>query len=427
MVDFVPVDHDPFASGQKLIPVDHDPFAAAAQRTRQSVKPEGGRQEGPATYVLENYLPHVTKGLTSLPGRFLEEAGSLQRGGSYDAGPALETSMLMAGARSPFVKPGEIGTFGGRGSQTADLRSLADAERTVTKYGVDPELARQATGWHQGVEGKWRYEIPDAEASINSKYAVESKNYKGEPETKIDIPFEGVKIAEFVDHPDLFAAYPELKNVTVKPVPLLDAMSGTLGGFNHDTMTMYLGRMKPDEALSVMLHEIQHFIQNRENFVRGSNVGKHVPKEINMPEIENLVLSAKKDMFEQLEKSGVLPQNDKRHLEKYAYLNAVKHLVEKGPELGSKYYKDRYGPLLEDLDKLGLLDRMKTAVEVEQNLNTLKTRAFDDYQRVGGEVEARLVQARRKLSREERRQTPPELKDFPHERQLIPVDYDPFR
>ena len=83
-----------------------DPFEAAAARTRQAVQPQGGRQEGLGTFLVQNVL----KGLMSLPQRATQAAGELQRQGDvYDPGPALETALLTMGA-TPFSAPrGAIG------------------------------------------------------------------------------------------------------------------------------------------------------------------------------------------------------------------------------------------------------------------------------------------------------------------------------
>jgi|SRR5882672_1816064 len=91
-----------------------DPWTAAAIRQRQGVQPQGGRQEGPLTHVIENYIPHAAKGLVDLPGSAIQAAGGLQRTGEYDAGPGLTAALLATGARMPFVKQGELGSGGGK-------------------------------------------------------------------------------------------------------------------------------------------------------------------------------------------------------------------------------------------------------------------------------------------------------------------------
>jgi hypothetical protein len=84
-------------------------FESAAMRLRQGVKPQGGRTEGVATKVLENYLPHAASGFFSLPMRATQAAGELQRQGDvYDPAPALEAAMMMVGA--PGTPRGAVGS-----------------------------------------------------------------------------------------------------------------------------------------------------------------------------------------------------------------------------------------------------------------------------------------------------------------------------
>jgi hypothetical protein len=94
--------------GPASTPLDDDPFTRAARRTRQSVQREGGRIEGPATRVLENYVPHVIHELVTLPQRALTSAGEFYRTGEYNPGPVLETAGPMVG--SPLTPKGALGS-----------------------------------------------------------------------------------------------------------------------------------------------------------------------------------------------------------------------------------------------------------------------------------------------------------------------------
>ena len=56
-------------------------------------------------------------------------------------------------------------SFAGRESKTADKHRLDDAQAMISK-GADAETVRQDTGWFKGADGKWRYEINDADAKL---------------------------------------------------------------------------------------------------------------------------------------------------------------------------------------------------------------------------------------------------------------------
>ena len=86
-------------------------------------------------------------------------------------------------------------------------------------------------------------------------------------------------LSSILDHPRLFAAYPELKKVRVWPA----SDSNFAGRFNNGlaaeddgtpvhVIELNFDQLKnDDEALSVLLHEIQHGIQDTENFATGAS------------------------------------------------------------------------------------------------------------------------------------------------------------
>lgn len=55
--------------------------------------------------------------------------------------------------------------FAGQNAQTADLTALDKAKQRIAA-GEDAEAVRKDTGWHTGVDGKWRFEISDADAKL---------------------------------------------------------------------------------------------------------------------------------------------------------------------------------------------------------------------------------------------------------------------
>jgi hypothetical protein len=178
------------------------------------------------------------------------------------------TGGLLGGAAAIGLVPGVgdalggiIGTMAGKGAKTADVLKLAEAQRMM-KAGANRETARQATGWFQGVDGEWRFEIDDSGAIFKH-------------------PGEGriAKIGDVLEHRDLFEAYPGARDADVAFMNL-DGANGQYmagAGFN-DRPKMEFGAialdaaLKGDEAKSTLLHELQHGIQNAEGFDYGSNL-----------------------------------------------------------------------------------------------------------------------------------------------------------
>lgn len=74
-------------------------------------------------------------------------------------------------------------------------------------------------------------------------------------------------LADRLDYPELFAAYPQLR-----PVPVVtDLLEGFRGFYSPAERAIYLHRSMgdPQEIRSVLLHEVQHAIQHIEGFARG--------------------------------------------------------------------------------------------------------------------------------------------------------------
>lgn len=94
--------------------------------------------------------------------------------------------------------------FAGEMAETANKRNLQRAEEMI-EDGADPERVRKETGWFKGDDGKWRYEISDDQATIN----VDAFSPYGDTGVYV------ARLGELLDHPELFAAYPELGGLEV--------------------------------------------------------------------------------------------------------------------------------------------------------------------------------------------------------------------
>jgi hypothetical protein len=154
-------------------------------------------------------------------------------------------------------------SFAGQQSATADQFQL-DRAKQLLADGANANAVRQQTGWFKGVDGKWRYEIDDSGASLKA-------HGFGFGELLDDLG-TNLKLADVLDHPALFAAYPSIAGASVEAIDEKSQNNGELvtnkdGGFTI-RVNAGLGEAK---ALSVMLHEIQHGIQNVEGFASGGS------------------------------------------------------------------------------------------------------------------------------------------------------------
>lgn len=140
--------------------------------------------------------------------------------------------------------------FAGVNALTADMGALDEAVRRL-EAGEDPSVVRRETGWFRGVDGELRFEISD-----------EGMQFIQEPGE--DGVLTGA-LGDLIQHEELFAAYPNLRNLpaTIRVGPQ------RRGQF--DGQRLEANGATREEALAVAAHEIQHAIQQIENFARGGS------------------------------------------------------------------------------------------------------------------------------------------------------------
>jgi len=187
--------------------------------------------------------------LATLPQRAIENSQHSLNTGTYDPAVPMEAAMSLAGAGLPMAEEGAAGIFGGKLAKTANLDKLAQANRMVNK-GVDRGMARQITGWHQGPDGEWRFEIPDERS-------------------RMMYPNAGGPAGTLFQHDELYKAYPGLQNVQMHSEINPNFPSDT-GGWNLGTGLMQMSSRNPGQARLGALHEMQHAVQHIEGFTPGT-------------------------------------------------------------------------------------------------------------------------------------------------------------
>lgn len=188
-------------------------------------------------------------------------------------------------------------SMGGLKAETADKSALEKAME-LEKDGTDSEKIRKETGWFKGYDGKWRFEIDNSELEFktdieknraaaidlakmkvksaeleekivnNTATKAEENEYYNLDEKMIEYR-KGVKLNDVINHPKLFEAYPQLKNVDV----YYEISSVNRGVYSSNGNVIMLNPMHTiDEQKEAIIHEIQHAIQGIENFANGSNL-----------------------------------------------------------------------------------------------------------------------------------------------------------
>jgi site-specific DNA-cytosine methylase len=149
--------------------------------------------------------------------------------------------------------------------RTARMDNLSVA-RKMEEEKKDAKAIKMATGWERGADGKWRYEMPDAmikdTMDVGGGHIV--KRYED------DMLWNGGKLSRVIDAPELFKAYPQLKDVRIETDAIMNDMPSN-GEYNAKTNTITIHADELKYMNSILNHEIQHAIQSIEGFDRGGS------------------------------------------------------------------------------------------------------------------------------------------------------------
>ncbi len=418
-----------------------------AVNTARSVLPTalGGRGEVGITDIARGAY-EAGKDAVTFPGDVItgkqalfDEAG---RPLEQAVGRSFNTAATVGGASSMVPVPdNSLRVFGGIKSLTADKDAMRDAMKMESK-GATPDEIWDNTGWFRGADGRWRYEIPDIGTTVNSSALQLDLSVPSIPTPK------SAKLGDYLQHPEFFAAYPQFKSMDVRTV------SGDptyLGMYypRYDRGTINPGVSEPritlNESLlsdggrqrSVLLHEIQHAIQQKEGFAPGTNVGaqpfdrvnpkfeRYNEAVLNDPDMQNLIKIQGSDEYKsQVRKSNALfSENVQPKL--LEIMNSSLPDIEKDVltnRLLNEYRAEnnRIAPLVKELEDL------RFAVSAK-NIPLLQPKEFftpeEAYFHYAGETEARNVQNRRNLRKEDLRGTRPwDTQEYPYMDQILPLD-----
>ena len=167
------------------------------------------------------------------------------------------------GARFSII--GEEGA--GRGREAEARMSGLRIAREMEAAGKDAKTIKRATGWERGGDGKWRMEIPDLKIKREETLPDGTTYAKSE----FSLKFHDGTLGEYVDAPELFEAYPELRNIrlAVRPEEMSD--TGFSYGYFDKSGNMIVVYSDVSHAEEFLVHEVQHAIQALEGFPGGGD------------------------------------------------------------------------------------------------------------------------------------------------------------
>jgi len=244
--------------------------------------------------------------------------------------------------------------------------------REMETAGKSAKEIKLATGWERGTDGKWRYDLPDKGFKIN------------EPKVGNE-PVRG-KLSDFVEHPALFKAYPELKDLEMvfyregQLEPYKDNLEayndgkeiginttrlsrGHMGGIFGNTRLVNNDTPRDNGLLlkEKVIHEAQHAIQRLEGFTGGTSRSNSGAIEYRQERIDKA-------------------KDDIKFLTEFAQNSTGKNKLD--AERSIRKLKERISKL-----ESGELD-------------------YEYYKNAAGEVEARNASKRMAMTDEERKQNP---------------------
>lgn len=322
-------------------------------------------------------------------------------------------------------------SYAGRNANGANLESLREAQE-MQAAGADMESIRKATGWHEGMDGKWRWEIDDSKMEYHRagdalfgrnhpEYAeqqrLERKMLYGEltdteqarlraltetwgrERNRLSERVErgNARLEDVLDHEELFRAYPQLRHVRV----VFDEMpKGVLGSFSAEGNQITISEELRDAPQDVLIHEIQHAIQNAEGFAKGSNRQYWEEKLTNGDEIQS-------KGFQEAREKLIQFQLDETNEE----VLALRDRLEKAGELDDGFRE--YDRIWEEAERRGLDKKINEYYDLRENYydqlhKPQRSVPSELYYNTAGEIEARDAANRRPMSSETRKRIKPD-------------------
>src|SRR5258706_1993135 len=313
----------------------------------------------------------TVKNAFSLPGDVY--GGKIDPSSQQGIERAADLAGLMIFGPAPVAEKmadGTLGSFAGVKSKTLNKSDLAHAQ--VLEWArTHPDTIWEKAGFMRGEEGAWKYEIDDSKSSFNRGW-VNSGN------TRHSAYEDTSALTAILDHPELYKAYPQLKDIRV----VHDSKYPSTGAeWASQSKTIRMGTEAAQEH-GTLMHEVQHAIQDIEGFAKGGSPGK-AGEDYNLKYTHAV--------------EALIPESE----------DIIKKIGEKGLTQ-EEYARSKY---------------LTTVFKKYQEYKAAGNQeAAKYYLRLAGETEARNVETRLLLTERERRMFAPEhTADIPAHHQ-IPID-----
>jgi len=321
------------AKARSLLPVDdYRQMATSTGRLRNRRRSEGQKKYGLGVKILDAEAalidaynqfqpPDDALGLLALPAKaayalgqgaltaiedFVKDPSDPKK--SFDAASIVAGGGGLLSRATDLPKGAVLGTFAGRNARTAPMDKLESAQ-AMTKAGASRDKIWNETGWFKDADDNWKFEIDDSKATLFPQAAYRDRS----------------DVGEMMTHGKLYSAYKDVQTIPTSPLTNADPRIGAQYAFPAPGRAERIEvnpNNKTDEIKSSLLHEVQHSIQDRENFGKGGSLQTapaSVVQGIN-EKLKNLGSVSLLNKFDDAAKD----LNELRSLESIAYFRDIK-------------------------------------------------------------------------------------------------------
>jgi len=352
----------------------------------------------------------------------------------YDDFLLPATSAIGTAASIAREGPGGVvlGMMGGEGAVSGTKKKKKFESALKGGFLRNPADEREAfsrtKGYIEPSDGKFRFEIDTSKADLGKAWTQTKRKVTGQgteenPEFYYSIDFQKrmqdgkafdtPTLGELLDFPELFKEYPDLADIPVKQMPPFSASKGQVAAYDMANDEIYLGVGSRKDLMASILHEVQHAIQEREGFTRGTAVDRYLPDN-HRQNLQNLQKSSNKkakELAAELEAKAVemgIPSS-KINVGQFNLARKAKAYFSGNPE---EYGYFDFSTVADQKQ----LQQLAELVDDEQTINAMYDAIIDAnklYQRQPGEVEARTVQ--KKFEEGRQGEFPRDVQDTPPE------------
>ena len=370
-------------------PIDRIAYNWNRQGGAEGLKEAAGKDVTKVTGALKEWNQNLRSGDPLREERAITQLTMLLAGGAATRG------VLKLGAAGNFSKS-TLGMFAGEKAATANYNMLARAKQWQNR-GASREQIWKETGWFQGGDGKWRFEIDDRAAFLNKEGYEKFRRRRPGSEEPLTNVFQ---------HPLAREAYPGgpsqpggkgfddirlTRGETTPDVGGEHGYGGASSGEAWDRMLLDVGGKGPAQGAagtrSTALHELQHHIQEMEGFAQGGDPMHFFLNREQFGKIQSALVDIKAG------RHWLEAKAQGRNWEDFE--KAFKRKYNRDPDSDVQSYNDADLGELKQMEEF-VMQRLRDAIDPNST-----------YLHLAGEAEARLVQRRANYTPQQRRDIPP--------------------